>query len=112
MQASKKQTLNEYLGERGLSSPMSDFMIDKLRIPHGQTERQRKAMQKEADRAADEYQEKRSTAIREYGEKVASGEIIAKSKIEQLVETANGHPDNLSVQAARRCLIKRGITEW
>ena len=34
---SKVQSLDEYLGERGLSFPVSDFMLDKTRIPHGLT---------------------------------------------------------------------------
>ena len=36
----KTQSLEEYLGERGLSSPISDYMVDKMRIPHGMTARQ------------------------------------------------------------------------
>ncbi len=104
-------TLNEYLGKRGLSSPMSDFMIDKMRIPHGLTQRQTKQMQKEADKARKEYSEKREAAIKEYNEKVKSGSIKEKSRIDVLIETANGHSDNPSVQAARRTLEKRGI-DW
>lgn len=34
---SKVLSLDEYLGERGLSFPVSDFMLDKTRIPHGLT---------------------------------------------------------------------------
>lgn len=39
---SKVQSLDEYLGERGLSFPVSDFMLDKTRIPHGLTSRAEK----------------------------------------------------------------------
>ena len=41
---SKVQSLDEYLGERGLSFPVSDFMLDKTRIPHGLTSRAEKRM--------------------------------------------------------------------
>ena len=41
---SKVQSLDEYLGERGLSFPVSDFMLDKTRIPHGLTSRAKKRM--------------------------------------------------------------------
>lgn len=104
-------TLDEYLGKRGLSSPVSDFMMDKMRIPHGLTQRQRKQLEKEADKARVEYSEKREAAIREYREKVKYGSIKEKSRTEVLIERANGHPDNESTQAARRILEKRGI-EW
>lgn len=43
-----KTTLDEFLAKRGLSSPISDYMDDKLRIPHGLTRRQTEKMQKEA----------------------------------------------------------------
>lgn len=43
----------------------------------------------------------------EYADKVASGEIREPTQIEQLAKTAEGHPDNESVQAARRLLSKR-----
>ena len=104
-----KTTLDEYLGERGLSAPISNYMIDKMRIPHGQTERQKKQMEREAMKAAKEYQERRAAAIQEYKQKVAAGEIEEKSSVECLIDNANGHPDNLSVQAARRLLAKKGI---
>ena len=44
---SKVQSLDEYLGERGLSFPVSDFMLDKTRIPHGLTSRAEKRMHRE-----------------------------------------------------------------
>ena len=106
-----KATLDEYLGAKGLSSPISDYMIDKMRIPHGQTEKQAKAMERDARRAAEEYHADRQAAIAEYHAKVATGEIVGKTALEQRIEAANGHPDNESTQAARRILERRGI-EW
>ena len=44
----KTQSLDEYLGERGLSSPISDYMVDKMLIPHGMTSRQNKKFLKDA----------------------------------------------------------------
>lgn len=107
----KKQTLDEYLGERGLSAPMSSYMFDKMRIPHGLTQRQMKQFQKDAAKANDEYHAKREAAIKEYNEKVASGKIVKPSTVERLMRIAKGHSDNESVQAARRTLAKRGI-DW
>ena len=52
---SKVQSLDEYLGERGLSFPVSDFMLDKTRIPHGLTSRAEKRMHREADIARKDY---------------------------------------------------------
>ena len=108
---SKTQSLEEYLWERRLSAPMSDYLIDKLRIPHGLTERQRKKFEKDADKARNEYFNKREAAIKEYNEKVKSGEILKPGKYDKLLKTARGHSDNPSVQAARRALAKRGI-DW
>ncbi len=33
----KKMTLDEYLGLQRLSPPVSDYMLDKVRFPHGLT---------------------------------------------------------------------------
>lgn len=68
-----KTTLDEFLAKRGLSSPISDYMDDKLRIPHGLTRRQTEKMQKEAHEAAAQYSAKREAAIAEYKAGVASG---------------------------------------
>ena len=106
------KSLEQYLGERGLSSPISDYMDDKLRLPHGETERQKKQRIKEGNEYSDEYHKKRQQAIEEYNEKVANGELRTLTTIEQLFERANGHEDNDSTQAARRMLKKRTGVEW
>ena len=90
---------------------MSDYMLDKTRLPHGQTERQQKRMERDAGAAASAYWEKREGAILEYNLKIEAGEIRDKTQIERLIEKANGHPDNESVQAARRRLEKKGV-DW
>lgn len=107
----KTQSLDQFLGERGLSSPVSDFMLDKLRIPHGLTKRQEDKLQQEADKARIEYSEKRQSTINEYNDLVSKGKIRLPGKYDALIHAANGHPDNPSTQAARRALDKRGI-DW
>lgn len=106
-----KVTLNEYLGRKGLSSPVSDYMIDKMKIPHGLTQRQEAKLQKDALDAAQEYHAKRSAAICEYNELKEAGKLQEKTPVERSLDTAAGHPDNASVQSARRMLEKRGI-DW
>ena len=106
-----KTTLKQYLAKQGLSSPISGFMLDKTRLPHGNTLNQQKRLEQEALLNAREYSQKRNAAIDEYREKIKSGEIIEKTAMEQRMETAHGHPDNESVQAARRRLAKMGI-DW
>lgn len=106
-----RMSLDEYLGRQGLSAPISDYMYDKLRLPHGETQRQRARREADANAAADDYAARRQAAIQEYNQKVQAGEITPKSRIERLIETARGHDDNESVQAARRALEKRGI-DW
>ena len=101
-----KTTLDRYLGERGLSSPVSDFLLDKLRLPHGQTIRQQKRMERDHHSTEKAYTAKRQAAIAEYMYKVTSGEIQEMSKLEQTMARASGHPDNPSVQAAKRRLAK------
>ena len=105
--SAKRMTLDEYLGSKGLGSPVSDFMIDKTKLPHGLTQRGKEKLHKEADKAANEYQEKRAAAIKEYKKLVKEGKIVAPTSSEQLNKIAEGHPDNASTQAAKRVLEKR-----
>lgn len=105
----QKLSLDDFLAQRGLLSPVSDYNLDKVRIPHGETSRQRTKRIAEGEQAAADYSARRNAAITEYNELVASGKIAPKSTIERLLETAHGHEDNQSVQAARRTLQKRGI---
>lgn len=58
------------------------------------------------DRRLNELFAMREAAYREYYAAVDSGEIVVSkpSRIERLRATAAGHPDNPSVQAARRLL--------
>ena len=103
----QKLTLDEFLGLRGLSAPISNFMMDKLRLPHGLTQRGWKRLYKDADKANDEYHTKREAAIKEYKKLVKEGKIVPPTTMERLERNAKGHPDNASTQAAKRVLEKR-----
>ena len=105
------KSLEEFLGERGLSSPVSDFMLDKTRNPHGLTQRQRETLEKEAEQARAEYAARREAAIAEYAQLVAEGKLREPTAVERLLKAAAGHEDLDSTQAARRALEKRGI-DW
>ena len=107
----EKMSLEDFLGKRGLLFPVSDYMIDKQKLPHGMTSRGRQRFEKDAGNAIENYHEKRNAAIEEYNNLVRQGKIISKTAIERELEIAHGHPDNESVQAARRVLEKRGI-DW
>lgn len=65
----------EYLDRAGVGSPMSDYMVDKVKLRNGSTLRQREAMEREASKARDDYASRRSAARAEYAEKVKRGEL-------------------------------------
>lgn len=103
------QSLDEFLGRRGLRSSISDFNLDKGRLPHGETLRQQKSRQRAAEQAQADHEAKRAAATAEYNKLVAAGKLRAPTRVESLLKTAKGNSDNPSVQAARRALEKRGI---
>lgn len=104
-------SLEQFLGLRGLSSPISDYTLDKTRLPHGETERQKKRRISAGLEVAKDYANRRAAAISEYERLVADGRIVKPTALQKRLLTAQGHPDNPSVQAARRILTKRGI-DW
>jgi len=53
---------------------------------------------------------RREKLRKEYQAKVERGELRPPTRTEKLIEIARGHIDNESVKAARRLLIKRGVT--
>ena len=61
----QRLTLDEYLAFNGVSSPISDYTLDKCRFPHGLSERQKKALGRDVLKHAAEYQEKRLTLKRQ-----------------------------------------------
>ena len=104
-------SLDEYMGIKGVGSPLSGYMDDKLKLPHGETSRKTEKREKEAAKVRAEYEKKRAAAKAEYKAMVDSGKVRPPSRIEEMVRTAQGSSDNASVQSARRLLAKRGI-DW
>lgn len=101
----------EFLASKGVGMTVSDYNIDKMRIPHGETARQKKKRITEAAQAGADYSAKRQAAREEYKQLVDAGKIQKPGKYAELIKKANGHPDNEATQAARRALKKRGI-KW
>ncbi len=101
----------EYLDKAGVGSVMSDYMVDKVKLRNGTTLNQRKAMEKEAAQARNDYAARRASAKAEYASKVKAGEVRQPTNIESMMKAASGHQDNAATQAARRALKKRGY-DW
>lgn len=74
-------SLDDYLGQRGLRSPISGYMDDKWRNMR-LTARGQKRFEKEAEAAIIEYSKLRKAAIDEYNNLVKSGEIIPPHETE------------------------------
>lgn len=104
-------SLDEFMGAKGVSSPLNGYMDDKIRLPHGETQRQSERRQKEAAKARVEYEKKREAARVEYKALVDSGKVRPPTEIERRLKVAQGRSENAAVQAARRVLTKRGI-DW
>lgn len=102
---------DEYLGLKGVDSVLSGYMDDKVRLPNGETLRQRERRYKEADAAIAAHAEKRKAARAEYKALVDSGKLRPPTWLESSLKTAHGESGNEAVQAARRVLTKRGY-DW
>lgn len=106
-----KMSLEQFYAINGCAFAMSGDSLDKCRFPHGRTQRQQKKDEKRALEVGRAYSEKRENVRKQYEKYVEEGKIILYTKEEKLLQRANGHPDNPSVQAARRMCEKRGI-DW
>ena len=71
----------------------------------------KRKFQKECKIAADKYHIIRENEKQNYDFLLSCDILRDKTPIEKLLTKAHGHPDNPSVQAARRMLAKRGY-DW
>jgi transketolase len=97
-------TEENYLARHGAPFAFGDAALHKThtRMSHKQWDRQvKQQVRKDAGLAA-----KREALRAEYQAKLAAGELRHPTRRESLEKTAAGHPDNESVQAARRLLAK------
>ena len=101
--------LDEYLGKLGLDSPFGPYQDDKM-IGHVKVLHQ-DSTKKDMVQTSEEYWQKRNVAKLEYWKKVEAGELRPLTEVERTLRAAKGHPDNPSVQAARRMAEKRGY-DW
>ncbi|MGN1156157.1 MAG: ArdC family protein [Agathobacter sp.] len=101
--------LDDYLRKVGLDSPFGPYQDDKM-IGHAKVLHQ-DSTKSDMAKTSEEYWEKRNTAKLEYWKKVDAGELRPCTEIERTLRKAQGHPDNPSVQAARRMAEKRGY-DW
>lgn len=101
-------TLDEYLGSHGVGFPTAGTSLDKCRFPHGLSERQHRKMMQDSEAEENQYAKRRAEYTEEYYFLVSQGKINPKSRREYSMSKVKfGHPDNTSVQAARRMCDKR-----
>lgn len=100
-------SFEEYKGKKNIP----EMEHGRLRFPHGISKIQEKRNSEAASKLFREQMEKTAQAQKEYKELVDSGKVRPPTRMEELTNRASGHPDNQSVQAARRLLKKMGY-EW
>lgn len=102
---SNAMTEDEYLGFKGCSSPVSNYVIDKLRCNKNlKSDQGKRKFQKECKIAADKYHIIRENEKQNYDFLLSCDILRDKTPIEKLLTKAHGHPDNPSVQAQGVCL--------
>ena len=105
-----KQSLDEFLLQRGLYSPISNYLIDKLKGNRQvKTYRGKERFNKEATIKINQYHSKRKKAVDEYNRLVKEGKIISKTHLETSLDTSKGFYEKKRTQAARRMCLKRGV---
>lgn len=105
----KPLDLEDYLAQKGVGSPIGPYQDDKL-IGHMKVLGQ-ESTKKDYEKTSEEYWQRRQSAKEEYHQLVEAGQVRPLTTIERTIRTANGHPDNPSVQASRRMAEKRGY-DW
>lgn len=100
----------EFLIMRGFGG-LSDYDIDRSRLPHGETQRQHNKRMKETNTKLNAFYEAKKVARAEYRQLVERGTVRPPTFTEQLIQRANGAEESEQTQAARRICAKRGI-DW
>lgn len=106
-----KMSLDEFYARNGCPYAVSGYSLDKFKLPYGKKDWKARRDDSNASKELDDYYEKRKETKRTYYELVDEGKIIPKTSDERMIEKAQGHSDNESVQAARRMCLKKGI-DW
>jgi hypothetical protein len=98
-------SLAQWLAERGLGEPwISEPGLH--RQPGGMSKPAKRGALASLARRNAEHAHARTLAIMDYQAALARGEVREPTRRERLEAAAKGHPDNPSVQAARRLLAK------
>jgi len=101
-------TEEQYLESKGVGmSSLGDFGMH--RYPRRPSKTEQTRTKNLVLQNQNEWQEKRDELREEYRQLVLQGEVHAPSRVERLMETAKGMPENSAVQAARRILRNMGL---
>ena len=104
----RTMTEEQYLGAMGYGrSGFGDVALAKGNYRNGSG----RAILQRQNQKDMEYFNTRARLREDYNRLVSSGQIRQPTRIEQLMQTAQGNSDNEAVRAARRALEKRGI-DW
>ena len=110
---SNHMTEQEYLDILGLGDVASGIGIDRYAGAnmYHLSNKQRQRTLSDINAQNDVYYANRAKAKSDYNKLVSQGKIVQKTRIEQIITKAHGHPDNSATHAARRMLAKRGY-DW
>lgn len=101
-------TYNDYCYINGVAGhALDDADHGTYKFPNGISEAAKRRILKRSIANTEQWLADRARLKAEYDAKVANGEFRAPTSAESLERTAAGHPDNESVQAARRVIAKR-----
>lgn len=104
----RTMTEEQYLGAMGYGrSGFGDVALAKGNYRNGAG----RAILERQNQKDMEYFNARARLREDYNRLMSSGQIRQPTRIEQLMQTAQGNSDNEAVRAARRALEKRGI-DW
>ncbi len=98
----------DYLAQHGAHF---NFGEPALHCNRSISERSWKSAVKRQSQKDNDLSQKREELRKEYAEKVNLGEIRPRTRIEKLLDVANGHEDLQATHAARRLLAKQNI-KW